>query len=133
MPHTQLCIVARPMSRPRASLLLAFVSTASVLAGVGGCKQLDGRSKVRDGNKDYHEAQAAADRLDHYAHQLYRLHDAEYADGWRITALATETEAAPRTPRTPRTRRRGVRARGLHRDSASAAGARASSIVRSPG
>jgi hypothetical protein len=25
----------------------------------------------------------AREELDHYAHQLYRLHDAEYADGWR--------------------------------------------------
>lgn len=33
--------------------------------------------------KDYHEAQSAADRLDHYAHQLHRLHDAEYQHGWR--------------------------------------------------
>jgi hypothetical protein len=29
------------------------------------------------------EAQRAADRLDHYAHQLHRLHDDEYPQGWR--------------------------------------------------
>ena len=42
-----------------------------------------GREKARDHGKDYHEAQSAADRLDHYAHQLHRLHDAEYQQGWR--------------------------------------------------
>jgi hypothetical protein len=38
---------------------------------------------ARDHGKDYHEAQSAADRLDHYAHELHRLHDAEYRQGWR--------------------------------------------------
>ncbi len=46
-------------------------------------KRAQEKTPARDHGKDYHEAQAAADRLDHYAHQLYRLHDAEYADGWR--------------------------------------------------
>ena len=46
-------------------------------------KRAKEKTPARDHVKDYHEAQAAADRLDHYAHQLYRLHDAEYADGWR--------------------------------------------------
>jgi hypothetical protein len=46
-------------------------------------KRAEEKTPARDHGKDYHEAQAAADRLDHYAHQLYRLHDAEYADGWR--------------------------------------------------
>jgi hypothetical protein len=41
------------------------------------------KTPPRDHGRDYHEAQEVADRLDHYAHQLYRLHDAEYADGWR--------------------------------------------------
>ena len=41
------------------------------------------KTPARDHGKDYHEAQQAADRLDHYAHQLHRLHDAEYPDGWR--------------------------------------------------
>ena len=46
-------------------------------------KRAEEKTAARDHGKDYHEAQAAADRLDHYAHQLYRLHDAEYHDGWR--------------------------------------------------
>jgi hypothetical protein len=46
-------------------------------------KRAEEKTPARDHGKDYHEAQAAADRLDHYAHQLHRLHDAEYADGWR--------------------------------------------------
>ena len=46
-------------------------------------KRSEEKTPARDHGKDYHEAQAAADRLDHYAHQLYRLHDAEYQDGWR--------------------------------------------------
>ena len=46
-------------------------------------KLAEEKTPARDHGKDYHEAQAAADRLDHYAHQLYRLHDEAYADGWR--------------------------------------------------
>lgn len=46
-------------------------------------KRAEEKTPARDHGKGFHEAQAAADRLDHYAHQLYRLHDAEYADGWR--------------------------------------------------
>ena len=46
-------------------------------------KRAEERTPARDHGKDYHEAQSAADRLDHYAHQLHRLHDAEYPRGWR--------------------------------------------------
>jgi hypothetical protein len=46
-------------------------------------KRNEEKTAARDHGKGYHEAQTAADRLDHYAHQLYRLHDAEYPDGWR--------------------------------------------------
>lgn len=46
-------------------------------------KRGEQKTPARDHGKDYHEAQSAADRLDHYAHQLYRLHDAEYQHGWR--------------------------------------------------
>jgi hypothetical protein len=31
--------------------------------------------------------QRAADRLDHYAHQLRRLHDAEFGKDWRHESL----------------------------------------------
>ena len=41
------------------------------------------KTPARDHGKDYQAARATADRLDHYAHQLYRLHDAEYHNGWR--------------------------------------------------
>ena len=43
---------------------------------------------ARDHGHDYHEAQTAADRLDHYAHQVRRLHDAEYKQGWRHESAA---------------------------------------------
>jgi hypothetical protein len=46
-------------------------------------KRNEEKTAARDHGKGYHEAQTAADRLDHYAHQLHRLHDAEYPDGWR--------------------------------------------------
>jgi hypothetical protein len=46
-------------------------------------KRAEEKTPAREHGKDYHEAQRAADRLDHYAHQLYRLHDAEYQSGWR--------------------------------------------------
>lgn len=46
-------------------------------------KRLEQKTPGRDHGGDYHEAQTSADRLDHYAHQLHRLHDAEYPEGWR--------------------------------------------------
>ncbi len=46
-------------------------------------KRAEEKTPARDHGKDYHEAESAADRLDHYAHELYRLHDAEYPAGWR--------------------------------------------------
>jgi hypothetical protein len=46
-------------------------------------KRGEEKTPARDHGKDYNEARIAADRLDHYAHQLYRLHDAEYHGGWR--------------------------------------------------
>src|SRR5215471_15950518 len=46
-------------------------------------KRAEEKTPARDHGRDYHAAQEAADRLDQYAHQLYRLHDAEYGEGWR--------------------------------------------------
>jgi hypothetical protein len=46
-------------------------------------KRAEEKTAARDHGKDFHEAQTAADRLDHYAHQVRRLHDAEYHQGWR--------------------------------------------------
>ena len=50
-------------------------------------KRAEQKTAARDHGKDYHEAQTAADRLDHYAHLVRRLHDAEYKDGWRHESL----------------------------------------------
>jgi len=46
-------------------------------------KRAEERTAAREHGKDFHEMQHAADRLDHYAHQLRRLHDNEFDDGWR--------------------------------------------------
>jgi hypothetical protein len=54
-------------------------------------KRAEEKTPARDHGKDYHEAQVAADRLDHYAHLVRRLHDAEYKDGWRHESLNEET------------------------------------------
>jgi len=51
-------------------------------------KRAEERTPARDHGKDYHAAQEAADRLDHYAHQLRRLHDEEYPAGWRRHSAA---------------------------------------------
>ena len=50
-------------------------------------KRAEQKTAARDHGKDYHEAQTAADQLDHYAHLVRRLHDAEYKDGWRHESL----------------------------------------------
>jgi hypothetical protein len=50
-------------------------------------KRAEERTAARDHGKDYHEAQAAADQLDHYAHLVRQLHDAEYKHGWRRESL----------------------------------------------
>ncbi len=46
-------------------------------------KRAEERTPAREHGHDFHEMQNAADRLDHYAHQLRRLHDSEFGDGWR--------------------------------------------------
>ena len=46
-------------------------------------KRGEERTAARDHGHDFHEMQRAADRLDHYAHQLRRLHDNEFGHGWR--------------------------------------------------
>jgi hypothetical protein len=50
-------------------------------------KRAEEKTAARDHGKDYHEAQTAADQLDHYAHLVRRLHDAEYKGGWRHHSL----------------------------------------------
>ncbi len=65
-------------------------------------KRAEQKTAARDHGKDYHEAQTAADRLDHYAHLVRRLHDAEYKDGWRHESLNEESPGIARVVRLPR-------------------------------
>ena len=46
-------------------------------------KRAEEKTPARDHGQDFHEMERAADRLDHYAHLLRRLHDNEFSDGWR--------------------------------------------------
>lgn len=46
-------------------------------------KRAEEKTPARDHGQDYHEMARAADRLDHYAHLLRRLHDNEFGHGWR--------------------------------------------------
>jgi hypothetical protein len=46
-------------------------------------KRAEEKTPARDHGQDYHEMIQAADRLDHYAHLLRRLHDGEFGHEWR--------------------------------------------------
>ena len=46
-------------------------------------KRAEERTPARDSGHDYDEMRGAADRLDHYAHLLRRLHDNEFGEHWR--------------------------------------------------
>jgi hypothetical protein len=46
-------------------------------------KRAEEKTPARDHGQDYHEMTRAADRLDHYAHLLRRLHDSELGHEWR--------------------------------------------------
>jgi len=46
-------------------------------------KRDEEETAAREHGHDFHDMQRAADRLDHYAHQLRRLHDAEFGPNWR--------------------------------------------------
>jgi hypothetical protein len=46
-------------------------------------KRAEEKTPARDHGKDFHEMQSSADRLDHLAHALRRLHDGEFGTGWR--------------------------------------------------
>jgi hypothetical protein len=46
-------------------------------------KRAEEKTPARDHGQDFHEMERAADRLDHYAHLLRRLHDNEFGNGWR--------------------------------------------------
>ncbi len=46
-------------------------------------KRAEEKTAARDHGRDFDEMKRAADRLDHYAHQLRRLHDEELGEHWR--------------------------------------------------
>jgi hypothetical protein len=46
-------------------------------------KRAEEKTPARDHGHDFHEMVRAADRLDHHAHQLRRLHDGELGKNWR--------------------------------------------------
>ena len=46
-------------------------------------KRAEEKTPARDHGHDFHEMETAADRVDHYAHLLRRLHDNELGQGWR--------------------------------------------------
>jgi hypothetical protein len=46
-------------------------------------KRGEEKTAAREHGHDFHEMQRAADRLDHYAHELRRLHDNEFGQHWR--------------------------------------------------
>lgn len=50
-------------------------------------KRGEEKTAPRDHGHDFHEMQRAADRLDHYAHMLRRLHDNEFGQNWRHESL----------------------------------------------
>jgi hypothetical protein len=50
-------------------------------------KRAEEKTAARDHGQDYHQMQPAADRLDHYAYLLRRLHDNEFGTGWRHQSL----------------------------------------------
>src|SRR5690349_2840565 len=59
MTPTRICIVARPMSRSTGrrrivSLAFAMLTMIALFASLG-CEQLDGRSRVRKGNRSFRE------------------------------------------------------------------------------
>jgi hypothetical protein len=51
-------------------------------------KRGEEKTAAREHGQDFHDMQRAADRLDHYAHQLRRLHDAEFGPDWRQESRA---------------------------------------------
>ncbi len=50
-------------------------------------KRGEEKTAAREHGHDYHEMQRAADRLDHYAHLLRRLHYNELGNNWRHESL----------------------------------------------
>jgi Mg2+ and Co2+ transporter CorA len=50
-------------------------------------KRAEEQTPARDHGHDFDEMKRAADRLDHYAHLLRRLHDNELGQSWRHESL----------------------------------------------
>ena len=50
-------------------------------------KRGEEKTAARDHGHDFHEMQRAADRLDHYAHLLRKLHDSELGLHWRHESM----------------------------------------------
>lgn len=46
-------------------------------------KRAEEKTAAREHGHDFHEMQTAADRLDHIAHTLRKLHDEEFGTRWR--------------------------------------------------
>ena len=46
-------------------------------------KRAEEKTPARDHGQDFDDMKLAADRLDHYAHTLRRLHDNELGKDWR--------------------------------------------------
>jgi hypothetical protein len=46
-------------------------------------KRAEEKTPAGEHSHDYDEMRRAADRLDHHAHLLRRLHDGEFGDHWR--------------------------------------------------
>ena len=51
-------------------------------------KRAEEKTPARDHGHDFNEMRNAADRLDHYAHVLRRLHDNELGQNWRHESLS---------------------------------------------
>jgi len=51
-------------------------------------KRAEEKTPAREHGNDFHEMQNAADRLDHLAHTLRRLHDEEFGSRWRHASAA---------------------------------------------
>lgn len=46
-------------------------------------KRSEEKTAAREHGNDFHEMQQAADRVDHLAHTLRKLHDEEFSGDWR--------------------------------------------------
>jgi hypothetical protein len=59
-------------------------------------KRAKEKTPARDHAQDFHEMENAADRVDHYAHLLRRLHDNELGQGWGRENQSSRLSGSPR-------------------------------------